>query len=266
MSNRRMQTEILLGVVFTLIAAVVLLYLGFREETALASTEQTQLAESIEVGAKLFTTTCAECHGEDGKGGKGPPLNDAYFFTQRLDDMGWGSTLEDYIVSTIAAGRLVSTRPEQYPGGGVPAMPAWSQDYGGPLRNDQIRTLAKYILNWEATALGQVEVTHIPVPGPSSEDPVVRGRAAVVSAGCVACHTIPGMSEAIVGPPLSEIGSLAATRIEGLSPEEYLRESIINPSAYVVEGFNDGIMPQDFGQKLLPEQMDDIITFLMTLK
>jgi hypothetical protein len=31
-------------------------------------------------------------------------------------------------------------------------MPAWSEHYGGPLRDDQIQVIAAFIMNWEATA------------------------------------------------------------------------------------------------------------------
>lgn len=33
--------------------------------------------------------------------------------------------------------------------------------------------------------------------------------------------------------------------------EAYLRESIVDPEAKIVKGFSAGIMPSDFGQKLL---------------
>ena len=91
-----------------------------------------------------------------------------------MGEVGWAGTLEDYIVSTVSTGRTVSTRPELYVGGGKPAMPAWSQQFGGPLREDQVRNLATFILNWEATALGDVELAELPTPIEEEDaDPLV---------------------------------------------------------------------------------------------
>lgn len=58
---------------------------------------------------------------------------------------------------------------------------------------------------------------------------------AINSGGCIACHTIPGIPNAVgmVGPDLSNIGVDAATRIEGYSAEDYIRESLIEPNAFV---------------------------------
>jgi mono/diheme cytochrome c family protein len=58
--------------------------------------------------------------------------------------------------------------------------------------------------------------------------------------GCLVCHGIgsPGPR----APDLSGVGARAATRIPGRSAEEYLFESLLDPCAYVVEGY-ECIMP-----------------------
>ncbi len=48
--------------------------------------------------------------------------------------------------------------------------------------------------------------------------------------------------------------------------EEYLHESIVNPNAFVVEGFPSGVMYQNYGQDLSKQQIDDLVAFLLTLK
>ena len=54
----------------------------------------------------------------------------------------------------------------------------------------------------------------------------------------------------------------AATSAEG-----YLLESIIEPDAYLVPGFNSQFpMPSNFGKKLHPQDLADIIAYLDTLK
>ncbi|WP_129629745.1 c-type cytochrome [Candidatus Oscillochloris fontis] len=93
--------------------------------------------------------------------------------------------------------------------------------------------------------------------------------AEAISAGAVACYTChnvdPG-SATLVGPSLSGVGVRAATRVSILSPAQYLRTSIVAPNSYVVEGFAPGIMTQTFEQALSPEQIEDLVAYLLTLK
>jgi cytochrome c oxidase subunit II len=80
--------------------------------------------------------------------------------------------------------------------------------------------------------------------------------------GCAACHTFgPAGATGQVGPPLDDLASVAAGL--GMSPEDYVRQSIVDPSAYIVPGFVDGLMPKDFGQRLTPEQLDALVQFLL---
>ncbi len=267
----RTQLQIFLGVFLVSMAAVIIIFVGFNEEKRMAEFAQSQQAEAIEVGADLFETNCIGCHGIKGDGiqGLAPPLNDRHFFTQRLQEVGWQGTFQDYIIATVSTGRPVSTRPEQYVGGGKPAMPAWSQQYGGPLREDQIRDIATFILNWEPTAMGQAELTELPTPTAAPEeqgDPVARGRQIFTERGCAGCHTIEGLSTGVVGPNLTQIGEIAATLKEGYSAEEYIRESIQNPNAYIVEGYQPNIMPQNYGQQLSQQELDDLVAFLLAQK
>jgi len=263
----RSQLEIIFGILLFIVSTVILVNVGLNEETRMQEFERYQKAQKIEVGADLFEVNCRGCHGLRGEGipGLAPPLNDVHFFTQRLGEVGWQGGLEEYIVATVSSGRQVSTRPDQYPGAGSPAMPTWSDRYGGPLRDDQIEALAAFILNWEATAVGGAELTQLPTLTPSaasSDDPVVRGQGVYESSGCGACHTIEGISEGAVGPALTSVGETAATRVPGLSAEEYIHQSIVDPSAYLVEGYDD-LMLKTFADTLSSSQLDDLVAFLL---
>jgi len=264
----RTQIEIFFGLILVSIAVVAIIFVGFGEEARMVEQAQSQHAEAVEVGAELFETNCSGCHGIKGEGiqGLAPALNDAHFFTNRVQEVGWEGTLQDYIVSTVSTGRPVSTRPELYVGGGKPAMPAWSQRFGGPLRDDQINNLATFILNWEATALGEVQLAELPTPTPGAEaaaDPVARGQQIFTNTGCAGCHAIEGISQGVVGPNLTQIGEVAATRQDGVSAGDYVRESILNPNTHVVEGYQPNIMPQNYGQQLDNRALDDLIAFLL---
>ncbi|MGD2156750.1 MAG: cytochrome c [Anaerolineales bacterium] len=268
----RTQIEILLGIILVTITGIVLIIIGLNEEDRMAEFEEYQIAQEIEVGAELYENNCRGCHGIRGEGvpSLAPPLNDAHFFTNRLDEVGWEGALHDYIIATVSTGRQVSTRPDLYPGAGSPAMPTWSERFGGPLRDNQIEAISSFIMNWESTALGEVEIGELPTPTPlpgeeEVDDPVARGLTVYNNNGCGGCHTIEGISTGAVGPILSQIGEVAADRQDGMSPEDYLRESILNPSAHIVEGYDD-MMPKNFGDSLSDDELSDLVAFLMAQK
>jgi mono/diheme cytochrome c family protein len=78
-------------------------------------------------------------------------------------------------------------------------------------------------------------------------------------ASCLACHGLG--REGLRAPDLAGIGARAAERVAGQSAEQYIRESIVNPCAYVVEGY-DCIMPQTFAQTLGQAKVTALIAFL----
>jgi cytochrome c2 len=94
-------------------------------------------------------------------------------------------------------------------------------------------------------------------------DPVARGKQIFLSRGCTGCHTMEGLSTATIGPNLTKIGTVAATRVPAQSAEEYIRESILNPSAHVVEGYPDNLMPKNFGDLIPATELDDLVTYLL---
>lgn len=83
--------------------------------------------------------------------------------------------------------------------------------------------------------------------------------------GCINCHSVePGV--VLVGPSLAGMGAAAATRVPGKSAEDYLRESIINPNAYISEGFPAGYMYVDYAADLTEEEIDNLVAYMMTLE
>ena len=57
--------------------------------------------------------------------------------------------------------------------------------------------------------------------------------------GCGACHLVSGVTGAVgaIGPSLDGLGSRAASRVAGQDADTYLRTSLLDPNAYVVEGY-----------------------------
>lgn len=46
----------------------------------------------------------------------------------------------------------------------------------------------------------------------------------------------------------------------------YIRNSILNPNGYTVEGYPEGTMPSSLKDELAEEDMDAVIAYLLTLK
>ena len=101
-------------------------------------------------------------------------------------------------------------------------------------------------------------------PEPPATEPVARGRQLYRAMGCANCHE-PNLFGQRLGPPLDHAGTLAANRRPGLSAEEYLRQSILDPGAYVVPGYQDS-MPRDLGRDLSPTDLDALVAYLLSLK
>ncbi len=82
--------------------------------------------------------------------------------------------------------------------------------------------------------------------------------------GCIACHSLTP-DKVLVGPSLADIGATAATRIPGTSARDYLLQSITDPDAFLVEGFDPGRMPGNWTDGLSTEQITAIVDYMLTL-
>ena len=83
--------------------------------------------------------------------------------------------------------------------------------------------------------------------------------------GCAGCHSLE-VDKVVVGPSMAGVGNRAASRVPGISAEDYLRQSILEPDAFVPDGFAAGLMPGGLGEELTDDQTDDLIAYLLTLK
>lgn len=262
--KQRVQLELLLTILFVIGA---LGLVSFQNHTArMENWETRQRAQAIQRGAALYEANCRACHGLNGEGVSdlGPTLNDEQFFTKRLDEVHWPGTLAEYIKNVIATGRVTPTRAF-YAGDGQVAMSAWAQPYGGPLRPDEIDALGAFVLNWQDTALGKVELTVLQITAaPHALGDPAQGKQIFLEAGCAACHRIESVNEIqFAAPDLTHIATTAADRQPGISAEGYLRESFLIPNAFIVEGYPEN---SGCGGLLSYEQLDHLIAFLLTLR
>ena len=81
---------------------------------------------------------------------------------------------------------------------------------------------------------------------------------------CSTCH-LPDSENLLIGPGLLNVGTRASTRVEGQNNLEYIFTSITNPDAYVVDGFSDELMPENWAEIYTEDEIFDIMAYLLTL-
>ena len=85
------------------------------------------------------------------------------------------------------------------------------------------------------------------------------GKGVFTAKGCTACHTYkPAGSTGTIGPDLDKLPLFAAKAKKPLPA--FVRESIVNPSAYIEKGFPDA-MPKTY-KSLPPSDLNALVDFL----
>ena len=100
-------------------------------------------------------------------------------------------------------------------------------------------------------------------PPPPTLPPEVAAGQKVFVAHCGACHS-PTADTVIVGPALAGIAAHGASRVDGLDARAYVYSSILQPSDFLVPGFDD-LMPKDLAKKLTGEELDSVVAYVLSL-
>jgi len=93
---------------------------------------------------------------------------------------------------------------------------------------------------------------------------VSLGEQLYTSQACYTCHSVDGSAN--VGPTFQDLFGHEVTMMDGstvLADENYLRESILNPQANIVEGFQP-VMPT-FQGLLSERQLDALVAYIKSL-
>jgi len=86
------------------------------------------------------------------------------------------------------------------------------------------------------------------------------GEQIFTAAGCAGCHTLSKAgANGTIGPSLNDLAS--SGDIKG-NPDDYVKESILDPDAVVVQGFQPGVMPS-FKGKLSDKQVQALVQYLL---
>jgi cytochrome c oxidase subunit II len=113
---------------------------------------------------------------------------------------------------------------------------------------------AKQFLSW---AKGQQKKTG----GGGGGGGAGAAKATFASNGCDSCHTFkPAGATGKVGPDLDKLPEEAQRA--GKPLQQFIRESIVDPNAYIEPGFPRGIMPDSFGTTIPKDQLDALVAYL----
>ena len=232
---------------------------------------------------------------EDPKYGKGKPQSREYAQKEAFPGSGTAETAQEYIAESHACPScyvvvgygVKGTNDKESPMPAIhkppisltlpelAAVDTWlyvREGRDAPTYEEIIKSYEKFIPEAER-------------PKPQEDAPAGAGGALLADgtepvdqvfhkAKCTACHTIPGIEGAVgkIGPVLEE-GTNAPLRLkdkdykgEAKTTPDYIMESIVSPSAYVVKPFPDNTMPKDFGVKLSAGAIKKIVDYLSQVK
>ena len=113
------------------------------------------------------------------------------------------------------------------------------------------------------------DTTHVAAEAAMMDSPGATGKKIMQNIGCFACHTIDGTK--LVGPSFKGIWGEEQTVVTGKETrkvtidDEYVKRSIYDPNADVVESFMKGLMVSYQGQ-LSEDDIASIIEYMKTVK
>ncbi len=113
------------------------------------------------------------------------------------------------------------------------------------------------------------------------ETPEERGEYWYTELGCATCHSLDGATENFAGPSWLNIYERDEKLDDGsvvVADDAYIRESILEPNAQIVDGYAANVMPQDFEAQITSRQenlaalgrpeidiVEDFIAYMKTL-
>jgi cytochrome c oxidase subunit II len=89
------------------------------------------------------------------------------------------------------------------------------------------------------------------------------GKAVFENNGCTSCHTLTAAgATGTIGPDLDKLAAYA--KQAGQPLESFVRQSIVDPNAYIQPGFPRNVMPPTFGSSLSKSELDSLVQFLVS--
>ena len=185
-------------------------------------------------GSQIYDANCAVCHGSEGQGRVGVNLSNDW---PAIDPTAFTRAVIEQGVS------------------GTPMTP-WSQQYGGPLNEQEIEDVVAFVASLSG---GRSDMAPTATPFPVTPVPTVPGSTgdpgqgqALFAQNCAMCHGEQGQGRT---------GADLAQGFSSIDPQQYVR-------ATVAQGIDNTAMPawsQSNGGPLTESEIDDISAFIVNL-
>jgi mono/diheme cytochrome c family protein len=195
---------------------------------------------NLETGKAKFVEKCGSCHtlARAGTAGTTGPNLDTAFQAALRDGMD-RDTIEGIVHRQVLHPRSDSQMP------------------AGLVKGEDASDVAAYV-GYAAAKTGDDEGALASAGLAQAK----TGTQIFTAAGCAGCHTFgPAKSTGTIGPDLNELKTEAAKMEKGKSAEEYIRESLEDPGAFVVKGYPNA-MPA-FKGRLTDAQIKALVDFLL---
>jgi mono/diheme cytochrome c family protein len=187
-----------------------------------------------ERGRQLFIQNCGTCHAlaQAGTSAQVGPDLDAAFAQARADNENASSTIEGVVSDQIGNPRAIEEGSPDYGRVFMPADIVTGQD---------AEDVAAYV----------GEVAGVPGAAP----PPLGTPDQVFAEKCGSCHTLTPGAPAGTGPNLADA-------LQG-KDATYIHESIVDPNKVIYQGFQPGIMPQDFAQQIPAKDLNELVKYIL---
>ena len=130
--DRSLNRYLAAGLIFMILLLAGFVAYRVREPGLRKSATRAQTTSYTAIGAQIFATSCAQCHGKNGTGGgSAPTLNSTQFLKNTSNEQ----------IFALVSGGVSGTE-----------MPAWSLDYGGTFTAEQVRQVTTYLRSLEPQA------------------------------------------------------------------------------------------------------------------
>lgn len=219
----------------------------------------------LERGQSLYERNCKVCHSMGENRVVGPGFQGLYEKEREFEDGTSAVADENYLRTSIL-------HPEKQIVKGYPnGMTAWE----GLLTDQQVDDLISFIKSLDAETVKAMQDKEAQAASEAAAEagvdvskmtPVEHGEYLMKNnpiAACTTCHSLDGSR--LVGPSYKGLygreGKLASGE-SYVADDAYIKESILNPAAKVVESYAPAMPPYQFSE----EELNAIVEYLKTVK
>lgn len=213
------------------------------------------------VGQKLFESKhCSDCHSYNGHGGSdAPPLDFMRGHLSAREIATMAGTIWNHLPKMIPHFKEEGIPLPTFSDGQMADLIAYL--HGGPPGGGSQTTTTATTTATTSTATTAPPATTTSAAAAGNP---AKGKAVFAANGCGACHTFqPASASGTIGPDL-DTAPTADAKKAGQSLAAFVKQSIVDPNAYVPNGYQKGLMPTTFGNSLTTAQLDDLVAFIVS--